>query len=105
MPSPFDHPSNSWRGVQIAEAPLYVSLPHSPVTSPISNPNAFRYTIHRILKLKFMTFCLWWRAPQPWGLLCNPVMKMKAKMIRFFIFPSNGAPVEWNWQGKTVVLG
>jgi hypothetical protein len=30
-------------------------------------------------------------APQPSGLLCNPVMKM----IRFFfVFPSNGAPVE-----------
>jgi hypothetical protein len=27
------------------------------------------------------------------------------KMISFFIFPSNGAPVEWNWQGKTEVLG
>jgi hypothetical protein len=41
-------------------------------------------------------------APQPWGLLCNPVMKM----IRVcFVFPSNGAPVEWNWQGKTEVLG
>jgi hypothetical protein len=23
----------------------------------------------------------------------------------FFIFPSNGAPVEWNWQGETEVLG
>jgi hypothetical protein len=23
----------------------------------------------------------------------------------FFVFPSNGAPVEWNWQGKTEVLG
>ena len=23
----------------------------------------------------------------------------------FFIFPSNEAPVEWNWQGKTEVLG
>jgi hypothetical protein len=22
----------------------------------------------------------------------------------FFIFPSHGAPVEWNWQGKTQVL-
>jgi hypothetical protein len=40
-------------------------------------------------------------APQPWGLLCNPVMMM----IRFLIFPSNAAPVEWNWQGKTEVLG
>jgi hypothetical protein len=44
-------------------------------------------------------------APQPWGLLCNPVMKIKRKMISFFIFPSNEAPVEWNWQGKTEVLG
>jgi hypothetical protein len=33
--------------------------------------------------------------------LCNPVMKM----IGFFVFPCNGAPVEWNWQGKTEVLG
>jgi hypothetical protein len=24
---------------------------------------------------------------------------------RFFVFPCNGAPVEWNWQGKTEVLG
>jgi hypothetical protein len=23
----------------------------------------------------------------------------------FFIFPSNGAPLEWQWQGKTEVLG
>jgi hypothetical protein len=39
-------------------------------------------------------------APQSWGLLCNPVMKM----VIFFVFPSYGAPVEWNWQGKTVVI-
>jgi hypothetical protein len=35
------------------------------------------------------------------------VRKMKRKMISFFfffIFPSNGAPVEWNWQGKTEIL-
>jgi hypothetical protein len=40
-------------------------------------------------------------APQPWGLLCNPVMKM----ISFFVFPCHWAPVEWNWQGKPEVLG
>ena len=39
--------------------------------------------------------------PQPWGLFCNSVMKM----ISFFVFPCNVAPVEWNWQGKTEVLG
>jgi hypothetical protein len=27
------------------------------------------------------------------------------KIIIFFVFPCNGAPVEWNWQGKTEVLG
>jgi hypothetical protein len=57
----------------------------------------------RIVRLFF------WRAPQQIlrthrnreGLLCNPVMKM----IRFFLlFHFNGAPVEWNWQGKTDVL-
>jgi hypothetical protein len=43
--------------------------------------------------------------PQPWGLLCNHVMKMTMMIIIFCPFPSNGAPVEWNWQGKTEVLG
>jgi hypothetical protein len=40
-------------------------------------------------------------APQPSGLLCSSVLKM----ISFFVFTSNGEPVEWNWQGKTEVLG
>jgi hypothetical protein len=41
-------------------------------------------------------------APQPWGFLCNPLMKMTMMMIIiiFCPFPSNGAPVEWNWQGE-----
>jgi hypothetical protein len=30
---------------------------------------------------------------------------MKIKMTTFFTFPSNWAPVEWNWQGKAEVLG
>jgi hypothetical protein len=33
----------------------------------------------------------WWRWREIWSV--------------FFIFPSNIAPVEWNWQGKTEVLG
>jgi hypothetical protein len=43
-------------------------------------------------------------APQPGGLLCNPMRKRKMIII-CCPFPSNGAPVEWNWQGKTEVLG
>jgi hypothetical protein len=39
-------------------------------------------------------------ALQPWGLLCNPMLT-----ICFFVVPFNGALVEWNWQGKTEVLG
>jgi hypothetical protein len=39
--------------------------------------------------------------PQPWGLLYNRVVKM----ISFFVFPSNGAPMELNSQGKTELLG
>jgi hypothetical protein len=39
-------------------------------------------------------------APQPRGLLWNPMMKM----INFLIFLSNRLPVEWNCQGKTEVL-
>jgi hypothetical protein len=42
-------------------------------------------------------------APQPWGVLCNPMMKMM--ILNFCPFPNNGAPVEWNWQEKTEVLG
>jgi hypothetical protein len=42
---------------------------------------------HRSLKSYCAT--LWWR----WN------------MIIFFIFSSNGAPVQWNWQGSTEVLG
>jgi hypothetical protein len=44
----------------------------------------------RTAALRLIVQTLWWR----W------------KMISFFfIFTSNGAPVEWNWQGKTEVLG
>jgi hypothetical protein len=32
-------------------------------------------------------------------------MKMKRKKISFSVFPSNEAPVEWKWQGKTEELG
>jgi hypothetical protein len=32
-------------------------------------------------------------------------MKMTMMIIMFCPFPSNGAPVEWKWQGKTEVLG
>jgi hypothetical protein len=48
------------------------------------------------------SYFLWWRAPQPWGFLCNPMMKMIR--IFFFTFQSNVAPVKWEWQGKTEVL-
>jgi hypothetical protein len=45
-------------------------------------------------------------ALQPWGLLCNPMMMMMMIIIIiFYPFPSNGAPVEWKWQGKTEELG
>jgi hypothetical protein len=40
-------------------------------------------------------------APQPWGLFAT----LWWRWLVFFVFPSNGAPVEWNWQGKTEVLG
>jgi hypothetical protein len=40
--------------------------------------------------------------PQPWGLLCNPVMKM---ISSFPVFPCNEAPGGRNWQEKTEVLG
>jgi hypothetical protein len=38
--------------------------------------------------------------------LCNHMMKMKLMMIIIlYPFPSNGAPMEWNWQGKPEVIG
>jgi hypothetical protein len=43
-------------------------------------------------------------ALQPWGFLCNPWDEDDEKDDQRFIFPSNEAPVEWNWQGKTEIL-
>jgi hypothetical protein len=41
-------------------------------------------------------------APQSWGLLCNPVLKM----ISFFtVLPISGAQLEWNLERKTEVIG
>jgi hypothetical protein len=68
-------------------------------------PKHFRICQHSILSLKGNMFFFVAKgpaadatdAPQPWGLLLNPVMKM----ISFLVFPHNGVPVEWNWQGKT----
>ena len=36
------------------------------------------------------------------GLFCKPVMNM---MMFILLSHFNGAPVEWNWQGKTEVIG
>jgi hypothetical protein len=45
-------------------------------------------------------------APQPWKLIVQPLWwSWRERWSFFFISPSNGAPVEWNWQGKTKVLG
>jgi hypothetical protein len=64
-----------------------------------------------ILICLFRGFFLWRRAPQQ-NLRTHRSLKASCatlwwrwKMISFFIFTSNGAPVEWNWQGKTEVLG
>ena len=42
-------------------------------------------------------------APQPWRLTVQPYEKDDEVFVLLFHF--NGAPVEWNWQGKTEVLG
>ena len=66
-----------------------------------------------ITYLRFKTTVFfYWRAPQQIlrrhrsleGLLCNPMRKMR-KIMFFLLFHFNGAPVEWNWHGKTEVLG
>jgi hypothetical protein len=53
----------------------------------------------------------WWRAPQQ---MLRTHRSLKAYCVTlwwrwsvffFFVFLSNGAPVEWNWLGKTEVLG
>jgi hypothetical protein len=42
--------------------------------------------------------------PQPWGLAYCATLWWRW-LVFFFVFPCNGAPEEWNWQGKTEVLG
>jgi hypothetical protein len=45
-------------------------------------------------------------APQPWGLLCNPVMKTKRKMISFFFrFSKKWSTGGMKLTGKTEVIG
>jgi hypothetical protein len=63
-----------------------------------------------LLLLLLLLLLIYLRAPQQMlrtyrrleGLLCNPMMKM---MRIFLLFHFYGEPVEWNWQGKTEVLG
>jgi hypothetical protein len=40
----------------------------------------------------------WWRALQQ-------VLRTHRSLEAYSVLPCNGAPVEWNWQGKTEVLG
>jgi hypothetical protein len=54
-------------------------------------------------------FFFLWRAPQQ---MLRTHRSLEAycatlwwRWLVFFVFPCNGAPVEWNWQGKTDVLG
>jgi hypothetical protein len=50
-----------------------------------------------------------WRIPQQMLRMHRSLKALCAtlwlKDLYFFIFPCNGAKVEWNWQGKTEVLG
>jgi hypothetical protein len=57
-----------------------------------------------------LVLCVW-RAPQQMlrthrSLEANCAIPWWRWLVFFFfVFPCNGAPVEWNWQGKTDVLG
>jgi hypothetical protein len=42
-------------------------------------------------------------APQSWRLIVQPCDE--GDEVFFLLFHFNGEPVEWNWQGKTEVLG
>jgi hypothetical protein len=50
-------------------------------------------------------FSLWCRAPQQMLRTHRSLEASCAIMWWWLVFSSNGAPVEWNWQGKTEVLG
>jgi hypothetical protein len=55
-------------------------------------------------------FFLWWSAPQQMLRAHRSLEAYCATLwwrwlVLFFVSPCNGAPVEWNWQGKTEVLG
>jgi hypothetical protein len=57
-----------------------------------------------------VSFFFWWRAPQQ---ILRTHRSLEAYcatvwwrwLVFFFIFPCNGAPVEWKWQEKTEELG
>jgi hypothetical protein len=41
-------------------------------------------------------------SPQPWRLIVQPFDEDDEVLL---LFHFNGTPVEWNWQGKTEILG
>jgi hypothetical protein len=54
--------------------------------------------------LKKQCFFLWWRAPQQTLRTHHSLEAYCATLwwrwLVFTVFPCNGAPMEWNWQGK-----
>jgi hypothetical protein len=58
----------------------------------------------------FPILFFYWRVPQQMLRTHRSLEAYCANMwwrwlLFFFAFPCNGAPIEWNWQGKTKVLG
>jgi hypothetical protein len=76
----------------------------------LSVPEICEHIMRRfIYRARLSCVFLWWRAPQQ--MLRTP-RSLEAycatlwwRWLVFFVFPCNGAPVEWNWQGKTELLG
>jgi hypothetical protein len=85
------HPDGNWRGAQIITLLIRQSSSVSCHFLNTLGGGGWRRSPQQMLRthrsLKAYCATLWWR----WS--------------GIFIFPSNGAPVEWNWQGKTEVLG
>jgi hypothetical protein len=77
--------------------------------SPLASVGFVETVTHLATWPSVLYFFLWWRAPQQ---MLRTHRSLKAycatlwwRWLVFYVFPCNGVPVEWNWQGKTEVLG
>jgi hypothetical protein len=106
--------SKLWRSFlsSTQQLPLFFFFFHYKRPSLMRTPSLWHLNITSdtlFISLLVVEDVVWWRAPQQM-LQTHPNLEAYCgtlwwRWLVFSFFTSNGAPAEWNWQGKTEVLG